>query len=80
MELDKFIKMIPGSIRKKVHVDLSKLGKAFTKEDTFKNSNSDKGLEAIEGTPSIVMGTDPSQGPSGGEGDTGGGGAGGGGV
>ena len=44
-ELDKYIKMIPGSSRKKIHIDLHKLTEAFMKEG-FKI-----GVEAMDAAP-----------------------------
>jgi hypothetical protein len=72
MELDKFIKMIPGSIRKRVHVDLNKLGNAFMGENALGNSGGDKGLEDTEGVPSRATAPHPFQGGEAGEPDTGG--------
>jgi hypothetical protein len=81
MELDKFIKMIPGHVKKRININLAILGKAFMGEDASGDSGGNAGLETTDGVPTRVMGTDPRQGPtSGGEGDSGSGGGGGGGM
>ena len=80
MELDKFIKMIPGGESKRINVDLHSLTFTYQEDyNTAKSLESSKkgGSKSFEKGPTgATMGTDSRRGSSGGEGDPGGGGGG----
>ena len=80
-ELDKFIKIIPGSEKIKVNIDLHDLTHAFqgdylTNSDI--NRNKESGTESVKSqgkpTTSAAQGTNPGQDPGAGSGGASGGG------